>query len=44
MSTLKVQMKFKLQSSDKKYFGMSAFDLDLAFGLCHLIFWTGVER
>jgi hypothetical protein len=44
MSKLKVQMKFKLQSSNKKYFGISSFDIDLAFGLCYLTFWTGVER
>jgi len=39
MSKLKVQMKFKFQSSNKKYFDIYSLGIDLTFELWHLKFY-----
>jgi hypothetical protein len=43
MSKPKVQMNFKFQSSNIKYFDIYSFDIDLAFELCHLAFDSDSE-
>jgi hypothetical protein len=43
MSKPKVQMNFKFQSSNKKYFDIYLFGIELAFELCHLAFDSDSE-
>jgi len=38
MSKFQVQINFKFQSSNERYFGIDAFDIDLKFGFWHLKF------
>ena len=38
MSKVKVQMKSKIQMSQKDFFGIQSFGIDLIFGFWHLTF------